>query len=99
MTDVFRFFIRKSFPEIGNKLSNEEIDGMGVVFHEHLDSKLSDEQKEKVLPKSATEVIMKIGHPFTTNGFEPAYVLHFTQWIKEQLEEMKKEEGNHNEND
>ena len=99
MTDVFRFFIRKSFPEIGNKLSNEEIDGMGVVFHEHLDSKLSDEQKERVLPKSATEVIMKIGHPFTTNGFEPAYVLHFTQWIKEQLEEMKKEEGNHNEND
>lgn len=92
MTDVFRFFIRKSFPEIGNKLSNEEIDGMGIVFHEHLDRKLSDEQKEKVLPKSATEVIMKIGHPFTTNGFEPAYVLHFTQWIKEQLEEIKKEE-------
>jgi hypothetical protein len=36
---------------------------------------------------------MKIGHPFTTNGFEPAYVLHFTQWIKEQLEEIKKEEN------
>jgi hypothetical protein len=93
MTDVFRFFIRKNFPKIGNQLSNEEIYGMGVVFHEHLDGKLSEEQKEKVLPKSAGEVIMKIGHPFTTNGFEPAYVLHFTQWIKEQLEEIKKEEN------
>jgi len=29
---------------------------------------------------------MNSEHPFKTNGFEPAYVLHFTQWVKEQQE-------------
>jgi len=85
MKDTFRYFIRKNFPEIGD-MSNEEIDQIGVEFHNHLDTKLNDEQKKRVLPKSAVDVVMNSDHPFKTNGFEPAYVLHFTQWIKEQSE-------------
>lgn len=86
MQDTFRYFIRKNFPEIGSELSNKDIDEIGVEFHKHLDSKLSEEQKERILPKNAIDVIIKSGHPFKTNGFEPAYVLHFTQWVKEQSE-------------
>ncbi len=71
MKDTFRYFIRKNFPEIGD-MSNEEIDQIGFEFHNHLDSKLNDEQKLRVLPKSAVNVIMNSKHPFKTNGFEPA---------------------------
>ena len=86
MKDTFRYFIRKNFPEFGNEISNEDIDEIGIEFHEHLDSKLSEEQNERILPKNAMDVIMKSEHPLKTNGVEPAYVLHFTQWIKEQSE-------------
>lgn len=82
MTDTFRYFIRKNFPEIG-QISNEDIDEIGIEFHKYLDGKLNEEQKEKILPKSAMDIVMNSEHPFKTNGFEPAYILHFTQWIKE----------------
>ena len=85
MKDTFRYFIRKNFPEIGD-MSNEEIDQIGVEFHNHLDTKLNDEQKKRVLPKSAVDVAMNSDHPFKSNGFEPAYLLHFTQWVKDQSE-------------
>jgi hypothetical protein len=65
MKDTFRYFIRKNFPEIGD-MSNEEIDQIGVEFHNHLDTKLNDEQKKRVLPKSALDVIMNSEHPFKT---------------------------------
>ena len=64
MQDTFRYFIRKNFPEIGSELSNKDIDEIGVEFHKHLDSKLNDEQKERILPKNAMDVIMKSEHPF-----------------------------------
>lgn len=86
MQDTFRYFIRKNFPEIGGELSNKDIDEIGVEFHKHLDGKLSEEQKERILPKNAMDVIINSGHPFKTNGFEPAYILHFTEWVKEQSE-------------
>ena len=85
MIDTFRYFIRKNFPEIG-QISNEDIDEIGIEFHKHLDSKLNDEQKIKILPKSAIDIVMNSEHPFKTNGFEPVYVLQFTQWVKEQQE-------------
>jgi hypothetical protein len=85
MKDTFRYFIRKNFSEIG-EISNEDIDEIGIEFHKYLDSKLNDDQKAKILPKSAIDVIMNSDHPLKTNGFEPAYMLHFTQWTKEQSE-------------
>ena len=89
MTDTFRYFIRKNFSEFG-EISNEVIDEIGIEFHKHLDGKLNEEQKEKILPKSAMDIIINSEHPFKTNGFEPAYVLHFTQWLKEHLEQQEK---------
>jgi hypothetical protein len=82
--DIFRYFIRKNFPDIGKEISNKDIDEIGIEFHKYLDSKLSEEQKEKILPKDAMTVIMHSNHPLKTNGFEPAYVLHFIGWSKEQ---------------
>ena len=86
MKEVFRFFIRINFPDFGSKISNDDIDELGILFHKHLDSKLTEEQKQKILPKDSMTVIMQMEHPLKTNGFEPAYVLHFTLWIREQSE-------------
>jgi hypothetical protein len=49
MKNVFRYFIRKNFEDIGDELSNEDIDEIGIEFHKYLDEKLSDEQKQKIL--------------------------------------------------
>jgi len=84
MKDIFRFFIRKNFAEAGQQMSNEDIDEIGIEFHKYLDEKLTDEQKKRILPKSQMEVIMNMAHSLKTNGFEPAYVLHFAQWIEQQ---------------
>jgi hypothetical protein len=78
MKKVFRYFIRKNFPEIGSEMSNEDIDEVEIEFHKHLDNKLSEAQKEIILPKNATQILMQSEHPLKVNGFEPAYVLHFT---------------------
>ena len=82
MKDTFRYFIRKNFVEAGKEMSNEDIDELGIEFHKYLDEKLNEEQKQKILPKSPMEVIMNMEHPLKRNGFEPAYVLHFTQWVE-----------------
>lgn len=93
MKNVFRYFIRKNFEDIGDELSNEDIDEIGIEFHKYLDEKLSDKQKQKILPKDVISVVVNSDHPLKTNGFEPAYVLHFTQWIKESIEkELESEE-------
>jgi hypothetical protein len=91
MKDLFRYFIRKNFSEL-DEITNEDIDEIGVEFHNYLDNKLSEEQKQNILPKDVMSVILQADHPFKTNGFEPAYVLHFTQWIKESVEKELEEE-------
>lgn len=84
MKDTFRYFIRKNFPEVD--FSNEEIDAMDIEFHNHLNSILTDDQKESILPKGAIEVIMQLDHPFKNQGFHPAYYLHFVQWVSHNTE-------------
>lgn len=84
MVDTFRYFIRKNFPSINGVLSNKDIDAIGIEFNKYLDSKLNEEQKERILPKNAMEVIINSDHPLKVNGFDPAYILHFRQWIKKQ---------------
>jgi len=38
------------------------------------------------------DVLFNTGHPFRTQGFPPAFVLHFHQFLeKEQAEETQKE--------
>lgn len=86
MQDTFRYFIRRNFHEIGSELRDKDIDEIGVEFHNYLDGKLTEAQKEIIVPKHVKDVIVKSKHPLKTNGFHPAYVLHFIQWAKEQSE-------------
>jgi len=81
MTDIFRYFIRKNWKEAGKTLTNEDIDGLGIEFYKYLDETLTEEVKDKIIPKTPMDIIMDesiLKH----NGFHPAYTLHFTDFIK-----------------
>lgn len=86
MKDIFRYFIKKVFPEFGDITSIEDIDLLGEEFQKYLDG-LSDKVKEKIMPKSAASVLLLADHPTKVHGFEPGFVLHFTTWVAK----MKKE--------
>jgi len=84
--NLFRYFLRKQYKDI--EISNEECDELNTEFHKYLtDLRLSEEQKENIMPKSEIDVIMNSEHPLRMHGFEPAYVFHFAEFI----EKMKKE--------
>jgi hypothetical protein len=89
--DLFRYFLRKNFN--GTEMTNEECDEVGEAFYEYLRGlNLTDEQRENILPKDTFDVILNIGHPLRTNGFPPAYVLHFTQFVEQEKERILNEE-------
>jgi hypothetical protein len=78
--DIFRYFIKKVFPEFGDITSIEDIDMLGEEFQKYLDE-LPAAVKEKIMPKSAPAVLLLADHPTKHHGFEPGYVLHFTTWV------------------
>jgi hypothetical protein len=83
--DLFRFFLRKNYE--GIEINNEECDGLGKEFYKYLRAlKLTEEQKENILPKNTFDVILNADHPLRTNGFPAAYVLHFAQFVEQQKE-------------
>lgn len=78
--NLFRYFLRKQYKDI--EISNEECDELNTEFHKYLTSlRLSEKQKENLMPKSEIDVIMNSEHPFRMHGFSPAYVFHFGEFI------------------
>jgi len=85
--DLFRFFLRKNFKDV--EMSNEECDEIGEDFYVYLRGlDLTEEQRENILPKDTFDIMLNQEHPLKTNGFPPAYVLHFTKYI-EQMQTIK----------
>jgi len=81
--ELFRYFFRKTFKDV--EISNEECDEIGEEFYKYLRGlNLTEEQKKNILPKNIFDVILNADHPFKTNGFEPAYVFHFTEFVAQQ---------------
>jgi hypothetical protein len=88
--DLFRYFLRKLYKDV--EMSNEDIDEIGEGFYEYLrELNLTQEQKQNILPKDTFDVILNSNHPFRTEGFPPAYVLHFTQYVEQQKEALGNE--------
>lgn len=76
----FRFFVRKNYPSV--EISNEDLDELCIEFNKYLDSlNLAPELIKKIAPKNEMEVIMAMGSPLKQNGFHPAMILHFDQFI------------------
>jgi len=84
---LFRYFLRKLYKNV--EMSNEDIDEIGEGFYEYLRGlKLTDTQKKNILPKDTFDVILNSNHPFRTEGFPLAYVLHFTQYVEKEKEAL-----------
>lgn len=79
--DLFRYFIRKLYK--GVDISNEDIDEINKEFSKYLtDLNMTDIQRENILPKSTFDVLLNSKHPFRVEGFPPAFILHFDQFIE-----------------
>ena len=84
---LFRYFLRKLYKDV--EMRNEDIDEIGEGFYEYLRGlNLTEEQKQNILPKDTFDVILNSNHPFRTEGFPPAYVLHFTKYVEQQKEAL-----------
>ena len=82
---LFRFFLRKNYE--GIEINNDDCDELGEEFYKYLrDLNLNEEQRKNILPKNTFDVILNADHPLRINGFPPAYVLHFTQFVEQQKE-------------
>lgn len=83
--DIFALFIRSMYP-IEN-IGNSEMEHLHTDFNKYLHSlNLSEDIINKIVPKSLADVLLKQNSPLHKNGFHPAFVLHFTQYIKENMQ-------------
>lgn len=81
---IFRFFFRTFFEDVNP--SDEEFTEILNEFSKYLREKLPPEKILEFVPKSHMEVIAREHHPFYTKGFNPGFVLHFTEFVKLQQE-------------
>jgi len=77
---LFRFFFRKNVPD--TEATNEELDEINVEFSKYLRNKCNETQLANFMPKNEMEVFLNQEHPLKTNGFDPAFVLHFIQFVE-----------------
>jgi hypothetical protein len=81
--ELFRYFIRKLYKDVD--INNDDIDEINNDFSNYLnDLNLTDFQKENILPKSTFDVLLNSSHPFRVEGFPPAFVIHFDQFIEKE---------------
>lgn len=89
MNGCFRFFLRKNYPEVAN-ISNDECDELGELFDIYLKETIKEETFDKIYPKNELEVVMNMDHPLKQNGFHPALIIHFNNFVEKQMEKNKK---------
>lgn len=82
--ELFRYFLRKNYKNID--LTNEECDEIGEAFEHYLNQKCTPQQLKNFVPESPMEVIMNEDSPLKQNGFHPAFVLHFMDFVELQKE-------------
>jgi len=84
--NLFRFFLRINFPDV--RINNNECDQINVDFSEYLRNKCTDKQLLNFIPQSQVHVMLNQQHPLMMNGFDPAFVYHFTEFVDEQKKKI-----------
>lgn len=81
-TQYFPHFCRANFKELQNE-PNEMLIELGEHFKEYLQKKFEDkmDKLESIWDISPIKVIMQQGHPLKMNGYHPALLLHFSDFI------------------
>jgi hypothetical protein len=78
----FPNFCRANFKGLQNE-SNELLIELGDHFKEYLQEKFADkmEKLEPIWDINPINVIMEQGHPIKINGYHPALLLHFIEFL------------------
>ena len=79
---LFKFFFTTFFRDA--EATNEELIEILDEFSKYMRANLPEEKILEFVPKSHMEVIALENHPFYTKGFNPGFVLHFTEFVKQQ---------------
>ena len=82
---LFRFFLRINFPDM--TITNDECDQINIDFSEYLRNKCTDKQLLNFIPQSEVHVMLRQQHLLMINGFDPAFVYHFTEFVDEQTKQ------------
>lgn len=90
--NYFPHFIRKNFPETANE-SNEDLIEIGKMFKSYLQRKYAGkEDKLNEIWNIDPETVIcneTKSLPFKTNGYHPALILHFHNFIKKEAEKCQ----------
>ena len=78
----FPQFFRLNYPKV--EASIEEINEIGKMFKAYLQKKFEgkEDKLEPIWNIDPMKVIFSIGHQLKVNGYEPALVLHFFNFIE-----------------
>lgn len=82
--DLFRIFLRINFRDI--KITDDESDAINIEFSKYLQDKCNEKQLKNFVPESEVSVMLQVQHPLMMNGFNPAFMFHFTEFIDKQKE-------------
>lgn len=89
---IFESFLNIFYKDAREKLSDEQIDVTHKAFTKYLYNLNNPELLEKIVPKSVAELVMYNEHPLYIHGFNPAFVFHFTEFVKSEQEKLSPEE-------
>jgi hypothetical protein len=89
--ETFRYFLRKVHGL--TEPTNEECDEICDSFMTYLNNKCTPKQLDNFMPQSVVEVVMGQGNPFKMDGFHPAFVLHFQEYVKKTVESQLNQDG------
>lgn len=90
----FPQFIRINYPKVANE-SNEDLIEIGTAFKKYLEEKFAGdmEKLELIWDIDANAVIMNQvrKNPFMVNGYHPALVFHFGEFVTKMKNEINAE--------
>lgn len=81
-TEFFPAFLKINYPEF--EIENEDAIQIGNEFFKYLFEKFNgDESKlETICDIEPLKAILNREHPFKVNGYDPALVYHFSEFVK-----------------
>ena len=85
--------MRMNYPNVANE-SNEDLLEIGAEFKKYLEAKFVDQMEKlpdiwSIDPK---DIIPNLGHPFRTNGYHPALIIHFGEFCGKMAKEATENE-------
>lgn len=88
-TQYFPLFCRANSKEL-QKESNELLIELGNYFKEYLQEKFADKMDilEPIWDINPIKVIMQQGNPLRINGYHPALLIHFSDFIEKMKSEI-----------